>query len=95
MRPRVVAFAALCAAAALALLWLALRGGEETPPPRAERKPAIVARQVDPAPEIGSDPRAPEPAREPEPDPSASFSPDDAPVIEVLDILEAIARSTE
>jgi hypothetical protein len=92
VRPRVVVFAALCAVAAGVLLWLALRGGEEAPPARAERKPAIVARQVEPAPEIGAEQRAPAP---PAPAPAASFAPDDAPVIEVLDILEAIARSTE
>jgi hypothetical protein len=93
VRPRVVVFAALCAVAAALLLWLALRGGEEAPPARAERKPAIVARQVEPAPPIGAEQRAPAPA--PDPEPAASFAPDDAPVIEVLDILEAIARSTE
>jgi hypothetical protein len=93
MRPRVVVFAALCAAAVAAILWFALGGEEEAPPARAERKHAIVARQVEPAPPIGAEQRAPAPA--PAPEPTASFEPDDAPVIEVLDILEAIARSTE
>jgi hypothetical protein len=91
MRPRVVVFAALCAVAVAAILWLALGGEEDAPPARAERKPAIVARQVEPAPPIGAEQRAPEPT----PAPAPSFEPDDAPVIEVLDILEAIARSTE
>jgi hypothetical protein len=93
MRPRVVFFAALCAVVVAAILWLALRG-REAPEPVAERRaPAIVARQVEPAPPIGAEQRAAPPPREPEA--AAAFSPDDAPVIEVLDILEAIARSPD
>jgi hypothetical protein len=92
MRPRVVLFAALCAVAVAAILWLALRGREATAPVAERRAPPIVARQVEPAPPLGAEQRAAPPAREPAP---SEFSPDDAPVIEVLDILEAIARSPD
>ena len=92
MRPRVVLFAALCLVAVAAILWLALGGREEAPTVAEERKPAVVARQVDRAPTIGTERRDPAPA---EPEPAEEISPDDAPVIEGLDILEMLARSPE
>jgi hypothetical protein len=93
MRGRVVAFAALCAVAVAAILWLALGRGEAPPPAEPATRPPPIARQVDPAPEIGAESRQAEPA--PEEAPVADFTADDAPVVEVLDILEALARGPE
>jgi hypothetical protein len=55
MRGRVVAFVAVCAVAVALLVWLALREGEAPAP--AEPAPARppIARQIDPAPEIGGE----------------------------------------
>jgi hypothetical protein len=88
VRGRVLAFAALCAVAAGVLLWLALGGEDPAAGPGAKRKPAIVARQIDRAPEIGAEQRQPEPTAPAEPE--EELSPDDAPVIAVLDILQAL-----
>jgi hypothetical protein len=91
MRPRVVLFAVLCAASAALLFWLALGGEDEGAPVEAKRRPAVVARQVDRAPEIGAE----KPSAEPAPEAAAAIPLDDAPVVEVLDILEALARGPE
>jgi hypothetical protein len=91
MRPRVVLFAVLCAASAVLIFWLALGGEEEASPVEAKRRPAVVARQVERAPEIGAE----KPGAEPAPEAATPIPLDDAPVVEVLDILEALARGPE
>jgi hypothetical protein len=91
MRPRVVLFVAVCAASAALLFWLALGGEEEPTPGETKRRPAVVARQVDRAPEIGAE----KPGAQPAPEAAIEIPLDDAPVVEVLDILEALARGPE
>jgi hypothetical protein len=93
MRGRVVAFAAVCLLVAAGLVWLALgRRSSQPDGEPEERQPAIVARQVDRAPEIGAEKRAP---TAPTGEPAEEIALDDAPVIAVLDILEALNERPE
>jgi hypothetical protein len=92
VRGRVVAFAAICVLLAAGIFWLALGGRDPEPAGDATRAPAVTARQVDRAPDIGAERSAPPPE---EAEPADEIALDDGPVIEVLDILEALNERPE